>query len=89
MSQRTPYQGKSRVWGEFRCTECSHYWASGNSWANCGQKCKTCDIMVYPFHQRPLDKPGSDDENYDSGAPHRSDLCEKCKQLGRNCRGGW
>ena len=24
-----------------------------------GQKCKTCDIMVYPYHQRPLDKPDS------------------------------
>lgn len=33
--------------------------AAGNSWANCGQKCKKCDIMVYPYHQRPLDKPDS------------------------------
>ena len=24
----------------------SYTWNSGNSWANCGQKCKTCDIMV-------------------------------------------
>ena len=57
--QKTPYQGKRRVWGEFRCPKCNHYWASGNSWANCGQKCKHCDIMVYPYHQRPLDKPDS------------------------------
>ena len=56
--QKTPYQGKARVWGEFQCPSCSHRWNSGNSWANCGQKCKRCDIMVYPHHQRPLDKPG-------------------------------
>lgn len=29
-----------------------------------------------------------DDDDYDSGKPHLSHLCEKCKQLGRNCRGG-
>ena len=29
-----------------------------------------------------------DEEDYDSGRPHRSDLCEKCKVLGRDCRGG-
>jgi len=57
--QKPPYQGKSRVWGEFRCPTCNHYWSSGNSWANMGQKCKKCDIMVYPYHQRPLDKPDS------------------------------
>ena len=47
------------VWGEFRCPMCNHYWSSGNSWANMGQKCRKCDIMVYPYHQRPLDKPDS------------------------------
>jgi len=55
--QKTPYQGKSRVWGDFHCPTCNHYWGSGNSWADMGQKCKNCDIMVYPYHQRPLDKP--------------------------------
>ena len=30
----------------------------------------------------------TDDDDYDSGKPHRSDLCEKCKKLGYNCRGG-
>jgi len=39
--QKTPYQGKNRVWGEFRPT-CNHYSSSGNSWANMGQKCKKC-----------------------------------------------
>ena len=47
------------VWGEFRCPMCNHYWSSGNSWANMGQKCRKCDIMVYPYHQRLLDKPDS------------------------------
>ena len=57
--QKTPYQGKKRVWGEFRCPDCNRYWSSGHSWANMGQKCEVCDIMVYPYHQRPLDKPDS------------------------------
>ncbi len=52
------YQGDSRMWGEFKCPDCDRYWASGNSWANYGQKCSDCDIMVYPFEQRPLKKPG-------------------------------
>lgn len=84
-AQKTPYQGKRRVWGEFRCPTCNHTWNSGNSWANMGQQCKSCNINVYPYHQRPLDKPDSDEENYDSGKPHESSLCEKCKQLGRPC----
>lgn len=42
-------------------------------------------VYHYSFHTyRPLRGPMSDD--YDSGSPHRSDLCEKCKKLGYNCR---
>ncbi|KAF5839104.1 hypothetical protein DUNSADRAFT_1649 [Dunaliella salina] len=33
----TPYQGPDRKFGLFRCT-CGRRWASGNSWANFGQK---------------------------------------------------
>ena len=47
----TPYQGSSRVYGEFKCGKCGRRWSSGNSWANMGQKCLTCDIMVYPYSQ--------------------------------------
>ena len=60
--QKTPYQGKRRVWGEFCCPECDRRWNSGNSWANMGQECKKCKIMVYPHHQRRLDKPDSGED---------------------------
>ncbi|EDO49453.1 predicted protein, partial [Nematostella vectensis] len=82
----TPYQGKRRVFGEFTCHQCSRSWQSGNSWANTGQKCQTCDIMIYPHHQRPLERSSKDDEDkIDKSKPHPQSLCEKCRQLGRPC----
>ena len=56
--QKTPYQGPDRVFGEFRCPKCKHTWSSGNSWANMGQQCDTCKIMVYPHQQTPLRRLG-------------------------------
>ncbi|XP_066943314.1 uncharacterized protein [Macrobrachium rosenbergii] len=50
----TPYQGKKRCFGEFRCTKCKRKWMSGNSWANCGQECIKCRINVYPHKQTSL-----------------------------------
>ena len=47
----TSYQGKDRMFGYFRCLKCSRSWNSGNSWANMGQMCLKCDIMVYPYDQ--------------------------------------
>lgn len=89
----TPYQGNKRVYGDFRCPKCNKTWSSGNSWADMGQECKTCRINVYPYAQKPLEprikSDSDDDERYDSGKPHRQDLCEKCKKLGRNCRNSW
>ncbi|XP_031549462.1 zinc finger CCHC domain-containing protein 24-like [Actinia tenebrosa] len=85
--KKTPYQGKRRVFGEFRCPSCNRMWQSGNSWANAGQKCKTCDIMVYPYKQRPLERKDSDDEDFiDESKPHLQHLCEKCIRLGHSCR---
>ena len=51
---RTPYQGKNRCFGEYKCPKCWHKWMSGNSWANKGQGCKQCHTIVYPHKQRPL-----------------------------------
>ena len=62
--QKTPYQGPGRVFGEFRCPKCNHTWSSGNSWANMGQKCISCDIIVYPHTQRPLRRPDSCEDLY-------------------------
>jgi len=47
----TPYQGKKRCFGEYKCTKCKRKWMSGNSWANMGQECIKCHIMVYPHKQ--------------------------------------
>ena len=82
----TPYQGKERVFGEFECPGCSRRWYSGNSWANCGQECRRCGINVYPYRQRPLQKPDGKEEKIDPNKPHPQHLCEKCKQLGYYCR---
>ncbi|KAJ8022651.1 Zinc finger CCHC domain-containing protein 24 [Holothuria leucospilota] len=57
----TPYQGKKRCFGEYKCPKCKRKWMSGNSWANMGQECIKCHINVYPHKQRPLEKPDAVD----------------------------
>ncbi|XP_057322680.1 zinc finger CCHC domain-containing protein 24-like isoform X1 [Microplitis mediator] len=47
----TPYQGKKRCFGEYKCSKCKRKWMSGNSWANMGQECIKCHINVYPHKQ--------------------------------------
>ena len=47
----TPYQGKKRCFGEFKCPRCKRKWVSGNSWANSAQDCIKCKINVYPHKQ--------------------------------------
>ncbi|XP_055380608.1 putative uncharacterized protein DDB_G0282129 [Condylostylus longicornis] len=81
----TPYQGKKRCFGEYKCQKCKRKWMSGNSWANMGQECIKCHINVYPHKQRPLDKPDGLDVS-DQSKVHPQFLCEKCKTLGYYCR---
>lgn len=81
----TPYQGKKRCFGEYKCTKCKRKWMSGNSWANMGQECIKCHILVYPHKQRPLEKPDGLDVS-DQSKVHPQHLCEKCKTLGFYCR---
>lgn len=54
----TPYQGKKRCFGEYKCPKCKRKWMSGNSWANMGQECIKCHINVYP-HKQVRQHPGS------------------------------
>lgn len=63
---------------------CSPAWQSGNSWANMGQQCRFCDVMVYPFRRTPPEKP--EDAKIDLNRPHPEELCEKCQALGYSCR---
>ncbi|KAH9508415.1 Zinc finger CCHC domain-containing protein 24 [Bulinus truncatus] len=81
----TPYQGKKRCFGEYKCPKCKRKWMSGNSWANMGQECIKCHILVYPHKQRPLEKPDGLDVS-DQSKVHPQHLCEKCKMLGYYCR---
>ncbi|XP_004715364.1 zinc finger CCHC domain-containing protein 24 [Echinops telfairi] len=81
----TPYQGKKRCFGEYKCPKCKRKWMSGNSWANMGQECIKCHINVYPHKQRPLEKPDGLDVS-DQSKEHPQHLCEKCKVLGYYCR---
>ncbi|TNN48113.1 Zinc finger CCHC domain-containing protein 24 [Liparis tanakae] len=81
----TPYQGKKRCFGEYKCPKCKRKWMSGNSWANMGQECIKCHINVYPHKQRPLEKPDGLDVS-DQSKEHPQHLCEKCKDLGYYCR---
>ncbi|XP_039992080.1 zinc finger CCHC domain-containing protein 24-like [Xiphias gladius] len=81
----TPYQGKKRCFGEYKCPKCKRKWMSGNSWANMGQECIKCHINVYPHKQRPLEKPDGLDVS-DQSKEHPQHLCEKCKKLGYYCR---
>ncbi|XP_066258339.1 zinc finger CCHC domain-containing protein 24-like [Euwallacea similis] len=78
---KTPYQGPKRCFGEYTCPKCKNSWMSGNSWADMGQECKTCNINVYPHTQRPLEKHNGPDLR----KPHLKNLCEKCKTLGHLC----
>lgn len=82
---KTPYQGKKRCFGEYKCPKCKRKWMSGNSWANKGQECIKCHINVYPHKQRPLEKPDGLDVS-DQSKVHPQHLCEKCKDLGYYCR---
>ncbi|KAI4495889.1 hypothetical protein M0802_008295 [Mischocyttarus mexicanus] len=81
----TPYQGKKRCFGEYKCPKCKRKWMSGNSWANMGQECMKCHINVYPHKQRPLEQPDGLDVS-DQSKEHPQHLCEKCKILGYYCR---
>jgi hypothetical protein len=47
----TPYQGRKRCFGEYKCEKCQRKWMSGNSYANIAQDCVKCHIPVYPVKQ--------------------------------------
>ncbi|XP_063695704.1 zinc finger CCHC domain-containing protein 24-like [Culicoides brevitarsis] len=82
---KTPYQGKRRCFGEYKCPKCKRKWMSGNSWANMAQQCIKCQMNVYPHKQRPLEKPDGLDVS-DQSKVHQQMLCEMCRQLGFYCR---
>ncbi|KAL7633844.1 UNVERIFIED_CONTAM: hypothetical protein RMT77_015800 [Armadillidium vulgare] len=78
----TPYQGKRRSFGWFRCAKCKKDWSSAYSWANTHQQCKTCLAEIYPYRQAKLKR---SNEKKDDRPPHQVNLCGKCKALGKPC----
>ncbi|XP_052743397.1 zinc finger CCHC domain-containing protein 24 [Bicyclus anynana] len=80
----TPYQGKRRSFGEFKCPQCQRRWMSANSWANSGQDCSKCKINVYPHRQMRLDNPGGLDKS-DPTKRHPRELCQRCREIGDFC----
>lgn len=86
-SSTTPWQEEGRCFGFFQCHKCHRKWQSGNSWANTAQDCTRCDIPVYPYDQRALEKrDDAEDDKIDRDRPHPMKLCGKCQQLGYSCR---
>jgi len=72
------------MFGNFYCTGCQHKWSSGNAWEGKGQECLLCREMVLPVSLRPLRPRFRREEDR---KPHLEDLCQKCQELGYNCRG--
>ena len=72
-----------RKFGFFECKGCKNEWPSAYTWVGKYQECKNCGSKVYPHSVQPLKR--------GSGArfqkPHHQARCEKCKELGYNCRG--
>ena len=80
MNMNTPYQGKKRCFGFYRCW-CKNEWHSAYSWANTPQECKVCSINVYPYKQQKL-KPVK--LKIDT-KKHIQELCGKCKNNYYSC----
>ena len=79
-----PGTEEKRFFGQFKCDNCSKGWNSGNTWQGYTQDCDNCKIKAWPYKVYHLEQ--STDNSV--GKPHRSDLCEKCRELGFNCHTG-
>lgn len=56
---KTPYQGNKQCIGLFVCEKCKRRWKSSKSFAEVGQECKKCHVIVNPKKQFPLRKENS------------------------------
>ncbi|CAG7677732.1 unnamed protein product [Allacma fusca] len=84
----TPVQEEGRkVFGHFKCHKCSRFWCSAHSWANSSQKCRNCNIDVFPFIQQPLGwgRSGKGGQVVNINVAHNSQLCQKCQAIKGNC----
>ena len=70
------------MFGKYDCS-CGHNWASGNTWIGKWQKCQICESEVMPSDVRPLKPSRAVREDQ---KPHDTERCQKCLELGYNCR---
>lgn len=82
----TPHDvANERVFGHFRCCRCVRgEWCSPNAWPDTWQRCLRCKKEVYPYRMELLLR-GDDDDGKAGATPHPSELCGKCRALGRSC----
>jgi len=71
---------KRKLYGEYDCNVCGHYWTSHNSWTNEKQECRECLSFILPFNQYRLKKKGN------PKADHDPKKCSFCKYLNSNCK---
>jgi len=55
---------------------------SASTWTDKWQKCKKCDVMIYPYNQHPLVKKDEDEDDIiipsnNTLKPHDTIRCEK------------
>ena len=73
------------MFGEFTCSLCDRSWKSGNAWEGRKQQCQDCHTWNLPVVLRPLRPPPR--HLFDRiQKPHPEEKCERCKELGYNCR---
>lgn len=58
---------------------------SAYSWENTAQECRICHIDVFPYELNELQVRHTDGDWDTPAKQHLSNLCGKCKQLGRCC----
>ncbi|CAL1533705.1 unnamed protein product [Lymnaea stagnalis] len=84
-----------RMYGYFRCTQCSKVWESshvycprGSTTASYGQECKDCRVMCLPYRVGRIKcslcgeiecRCLRSDRHVDPNKSHRADLCAKCR----------
>ena len=72
-----------RKFGFFKCDKCAKEWPSAYTWVGKYQECRNCRNKVYAHSIQPL-KPGGGSGPYQK--PHQQELCQKCRELGFNCK---
>ena len=94
------YAGSEPCFGEYYCTKCDNRWRNGQSWIGKWQACYVCYEETgslekcYPLKQRARKKqqrhnPKFVSRNQRYVPNHVPELCQKCRELGKECQRAW